>query len=106
MAYRDMLDEDGQRRYDEYWRWYARQKQRGGLVAGAACFAAGAEHEARVLADRADERIREVEEENLKMLQLATECAGVLQRRRGPLEKDMLEALLEKIHGWITRNRG
>lgn len=102
------------RRFDAYWAWYARQKQeRQQYVDGAVCFAAGAEHEARVLAERETARITEleqtvweVEKENLKMLDLATKCAGVLQKDLGSMRPDMMESLLIRIHEWITRNRG
>jgi hypothetical protein len=106
MAYRDTLDEDGQRRYEAYWRWYTERQRRREIVAGAACFAAGAEHEARVLAEQDNERIRELERQNVEMLTLATKCAGALQRDLGPIKHDVLETLLIKINEWIVRNRG
>ena len=111
--YREEHDEDQQRRDDAYWAWYKRQKKERDLVAGTVCFAAGAEHEARVLAGRENKRITELERmvqevgrENLKMVLLATKCAGALQRDLGPMKPDMLESLLIQVYEWATRNRG
>ena len=104
--YREEHDEDQQRRDDAYWAWYKRQKKERELVAGTVCFAAGAEYEARLLADRENERIQELEQQNLKMVLLATKCAGVLGRDLGSMKPDILESLLIQVHEWITRNRG